>query len=305
MTHEYQGIQRDWAVLLLAHGSPEKVEDIPEYLLKVRGGKPLPEPAVREIVRRYELIGGGSPLRCWTEKQTMMLRERLQAPVAFGMRNWKPYIAEAVAGLPRGVKNLVVVCLAPQNSRTSIGLYREHLNRALETSPPIEVAFIESWHDHPKLIEAFAEKLRAGLAAAKTEFASEPPVILTAHSVPESTIAAGDPYEQQARETAAMVAAAAGVTDWRMAFQSQGMTREPWIGPTVESQIDELAAQKHRTVFIAPVGFLCDHAEILYDIDIQFREYARSKGMELRRSESLNDSGLLTEALAALVEGRR
>lgn len=299
--------QAEWAVVLLAHGSPEKIEDIPEYLLKVRGGKPLPEPAVREIFRRYELIGGGSPLRCWTEKQAMLLHARLRVPVVFGMRNWKPYIAEAVAELPRGLKEMVVICLAPQNSRTSIGLYREHLRRALEMCrPPCpELLFVESWHDQPKLIEAFAQKLRNGLSAAQAEFGGEVPVILTAHSVPESTIAAGDPYERQARETAAQVAAAAGVDNWRMAFQSQGMTPEPWIGPTVESKIDELAAQGCRAVYVAPVGFLCDHAEILYDIDIQFRDYARSKGMELRRSESLNDSPLLIDALASLAEEQR
>lgn len=293
-----------WSVLLLAHGSPERLEEIPEYLLQVRGGRPLPEPAVREIRHRYELIGGGSPLRRLTGRQARALAARLRVPVAVGMRNWKPFIAEAVASLPAGLRKLVVICLAPHNSRTSIGLYRKHLDEALEKAPQPrpEVAFIESWHDHPFLIRAFAEKLRAGLAAFEKETGAGAPVIMTAHSVPESTIAAGDPYEAQARETAALVAEVAGLRNWRMAFQSQGMTAEPWIGPTVESQIDELAAQGYGNVFLAPIGFLCDHAEILYDIDIQFRNYARAKGMELRRSESLNDSPLLIEALASLAE---
>ena len=301
-----------WAVLLLAHGAPECVEDIPEYLKNVRGGRPLPEPVIREIVRRYELIGGDSPLRRITEQQARALQTRLQAPVFVGMRNWKPFISEAVAALPAGLERLVVVCMAPHSSRTSIGLYRKHLDAALEKAaePRPSVSFIEDWHDHPLLIGAFADKIRSALEQiqqCRDRQGAVPgalPVILTAHSVPESTIAAGDPYEAQARRTAALVAEAAGLRNWRMAFQSQGMTPEPWLGPTVQSQIDELAAEGHRSVFIGPISFLCDHAEIFYDIDILFRDYARGKGMELRRSESLNDSPLLIEALASLVLGR-
>jgi len=293
----------NWAVLLLAHGAPERVEDIPEFLKHVRGGRPLPEPAVREIMRRYERIGGGSPLRLLTEQQGRALQARLGVPVLVGMRNWKPFIADAVAALPEGLARLVVICLAPQNSRTSVGLYRKHLEVALEKlSRHPAVVFVESWHDHPKLIQAFAEKLRVGLKGMEVDAGREVPVILTAHSVPESTIAAGDPYDAQVRQTAALVAQAAGLRHWRVAYQSQGMTAEPWIGPTVESQIDELAAQGHRAVFIAPIGFLCDHAEILYDIDVQFHDYARAKGIELGRSESLNDSPLLIEALASLAQ---
>ncbi len=307
----------NWAVLLLAHGAPDRPEDIPEFLRHVRAGRPLPEPAVRDIMHRYERIGGGSPLRRLTEQQACALQARLEVPVAVGMRNWKPFIADAVASLPAGLARLVVICLAPQNSRTSVGLYHQHLERALNaramenalalrnapaTRP--EVRFIESWHNHPLLIQAFAEKLRVGLRAMEAEVNYEVPVILTAHSVPERTIAAGDPYGAQVNETAALVAAGAALCNWRTAYQSQGMTSEPWIGPTVESQIDELAAEGHGAVFLAPIGFLCDHAEILYDIDVRFRDYARAKGMELRRSESLNDSPLLIEALASLARAQ-
>ena len=293
------------AVLLLAHGAPDRLEDIPEFLRHVRGGRPLPEHAVQEITQRYARIGGGSPLRRITEQQARALEKRLGVPVVVGMRNWKPFIAEALANLPVERGRLVVICLAPQNSRTSVGLYRQHLDRALDASPSRpqlrpEVSFVESWHDHPRLIQAFAEKVRAGLAAMEADADGEIPLILTAHSVPESTVAAGDPYDAQVRQTAALVAAAARVRNWRTAYQSQGMTAEPWIGPTVESQIDELAVQGRRAIFIAPIGFLSDHAEILYDIDVQFREYALAKGIELHRSESLNDSPLLIEALAAL-----
>ena len=297
------------AVLLLAHGAPDRLEDIPEFLRHVRGGRPLPEHAVQEITQRYARIGGGSPLRRIAEQQARALEDRLGVPVVVGMRNWKPFIAEALASLPVEVERLVVICLAPQNSRTSVGLYRQHLERELDAGPSRpqgrpQVKFVESWHDHPQLIQAFAEKLRAGLAAMEADVTMEAdgevPVILTAHSVPESTVAAGDPYAAQVEQTAALVAATARLRNWRTAYQSQGMRAEPWIGPTVESQIDELAAQGRRAVFIAPIGFLSDHAEILYDVDIQFREHALAKGIELRRSESLNDSPLLIEALATL-----
>ncbi len=297
-----------WAVLLLAHGAPDRLEDLPEFLGHVRAGRPLPEPALREITERYARIGG-SPLRRITERQARALEARLHVPVLVGMRNWKPFIGEAVAALPAGLARLVAICLAPQNSRTSVGLYRQHLERALGNAPEPrpKLIFVESWHDHPLLIQAFAEKLRAALSAMEAELGMGGggiPVIFTAHSVPERTIAAGDPYQAQVQQTAALVAAAAGLRDWRVAFQSQGqsqaMTAEPWIGPTVESQMDELAEAGHRAVLIGPIGFLCDHAEILYDIDIQFRDYARARGMELRRSESLNDSPLLIEALASL-----
>ena len=296
-----------WAVLLLAHGAPGRLEDIPEFLRHVRGGRPLSEHAVQEITQRYARIGGGSPLRRITEQQACGLAARLAVPVVVGMRNWKPFIAEALASLPAMLEWLVVICLAPQNSRTSVGLYRQHLERALDASPARpqvrpRVKFVESWYDHPRLIQAFAEKVRAGLAATEAGVDGEIPVILTAHSVPESTVAGGDPYTTQVEQTAALVAAAARLRNWRTAYQSQGMTAEPWIGPTVESQIDKLAAKGCRVVFIAPIGFVSDHAEILYDIDIQFREYARAKGMKLCRSESLNDSPLLIETLAALVQ---
>jgi len=294
--------KRGWGVLLLAHGAPENVEGIPEFLRHIRGGRPAPQAMVREIARRYELIGGGSPLGRWTEQQARALEARLGVPVLVGMRHWHPFIAETIAALPAGLDRLVVICLAPHNSQKSAGLDMEQVEAALAklARPRPGLSFVADWHGHPLLIQAFAEKIRIGLQQSCDHEGAGPPVILTAHSVPESTIAGGDPYEARAQETAALVAAAAGLADWRMAFQSQGMTPEPWIGPTVESQIDELAALGRLRVFIAPVGFLCDNAEILYGVDIRFREYAQARGMELDRAESLNDSPLLIEALASL-----
>jgi len=295
-----------WGVLLLAHGAPDKLEDIPEFLLNVRGGQPLPEPVVREITHRYSLIGGGSPLLRLTSLQAEALAKLIAHPVYVGMRNWKPFIAEAVRCLSDdGVERVVAVCLAPQNSRTSIGLYRKYLMDAVkQVRPELAVDFVESWHDHPGLIEAFRERAAAALLAAKDETGGPVPVIFTAHSVPERTIADGDPYERQVRETAALVARATGLTEYRLAFQSQGMTVERWIGPTVESQIDELAQAGGKNVLLVPVGFVSDHVEILYDIDVLFRDYGKARGVAVRRSESLNASPKFAAALASLVTAR-
>lgn len=295
-----------WGVLLLAHGAPDKLEDIPEFLLNVRGGRPLPEPVVKEITHRYSLIGGGSPLLRITNLQAEDVAKRISHPVYVGMRNWKPYIAEAVHRLSQdGIEGVLAICLAPQNSRTSIGLYRQYLMDAIgHVDPSLAVDFVESYHDHPGLIEAFRVRALAALDSASQQTDGPVPVIFTAHSVPERTITGGDPYEQQARETARLVAAAMGLGEYRMAFQSQGLTREKWIGPTVESQIDELAGEGVKEVLLVPIGFVSDHVEILYDIDVLFHEYGTSRGVKVRRSESLNDSPEFAAALASLIAGR-
>jgi len=295
-----------WGVLLLAHGAPDQLEDIPEFLRNVREGRPLPEPAVNEIVRRYSLIGGGSPLLRLTTLQAEALAKLIAHPVYVGMRNWKPFIPEAVRRLRNdGVGRIVAVCLAPQNSRTSIGLYRKYLMDAVaQVHPALVVDFVESWHNHPGLIEAFRERVAAALLAASGETGGPVPVIFTAHSVPVRTIGEGDPYERQVRETAALVAKAMGLTDYRLAFQSQGMTAEKWIGPTVESQIEELAQAGWKNVLLVPVGFVSDHVEILYDIDVLCHDYGKARGISVRRSESLNASLKFASALASLVTAR-
>jgi ferrochelatase len=306
MTTSRSSGQDRWGVLLLAHGAPDRLEDIPEFLLNVRGGRKLPEPMVQEIIRRYRLIGGGSPLLSLTRRQAEGLAQRLAHPVYIGMRNWKPFIADSVRQLhDDGIDRVVALCLAPQNSRTSIGLYRKCLDDAVaKFAPGLQVDFIENWHDHPGLVEAYREKVAAAMARVEKEAGGPVPVIFTAHSVPEKTIADGDPYDQQVRETARLVAEALGLADYRLAFQSQGMTAEPWIGPTVESLIDDLARAGQHHVLLAPVGFVCDHVEILYDIDVLFRDYGKSKGVAVHRSESLNDSPALARALAAIVTER-
>jgi ferrochelatase len=301
---EGAGRTAGWGVLLLAHGAPDRLEDIPAFLLNVRDGRKLPDAVVKEIVRRYSLIGG-SPLLRLTTLQAEGLAKLLGRQVYVGMRNWKPFISEAVRQIKAdGVEGVVALCLAPQNSRTSIGLYKKYLFEDVERlAPDVQVDFIENWHDHSGLVEAFRERVATALA--RVQAAGGPvPVIFTAHSVPEKTIQGGDAYEQQVRETAALVAKAVGLKEFSVAFQSQGMTAEPWIGPTVESLIDQLAAQGQRHVLLAPVGFVCDHVEVLYDIDVFFREYGKTRGVTVYRSASLNDSPLFIQALAAMVTER-
>ncbi len=293
------------AVLLLAHGSPDSVADVAEFLLRVTGGRPLPQPVVEEVQHRYGLIGR-SPLTELTLKQGELLARELKLPVYVGMRNWKPFIPDALHAMASdGIEHAVAICLAPQNSRTSVGLYRSALNEAKGSHLAID--FVESWHNHPLLIKAFAEKLRAGWDRACREMGMPKiPIIFTAHSVPERTIVEGDPYESQAKETASLVAreAALAPEDWTFAFQSQGMSGGAWLGPRVEDTILSLKEKGHRAVFLQPIGFLCDHVEVLYDIDIGFKEFAEKLGIQIRRADSLNDSPLLAAALADIARSR-
>ncbi|MGC2301499.1 MAG: ferrochelatase [Acidobacteriaceae bacterium] len=301
------------AVLLLAHGTADSVDEIPEYLLRVTGGRQLPEAAVEEVRHRFSLIGG-SPLTRLTLEQGRLLADELGTPVYVGMRNWKPYIADVVHGMrDDGITRAVVICLAPQNSRTSVGLYRRAVFAAAEGA--LALNFLDDWADHPLLADAFAERLRAVRDAFSAEASSAVPVLFTTHSVPCRTVITAprtdpnvkpdppDPYPIEAKITARLVAARIpGLTpeDWFFAFQSQGMSGGPWLGPTVEDTLTALRQQGVTNLIIQPIGFLCDHVEILYDIDIGFRNYGANLGIAVRRPESLNDSRLLTLALADL-----
>jgi len=290
------------AVLLIAHGSPERVEDIPEFLQNISRGRPMPEAVVREVQHRYSLIGS-SPLTRITRQQAELAARELGMPTYVGMRNWHPFIADTLSQMVSdNVRRAVAVCLAPHNSRTSVGLYKEVLFGA---GAPFVIDFVEEWHDRPLLIQAFAEKLRAGWAEACREQGSHVPVLFTAHSVPKRTITEGDPYEAQTRETAALVAAQVPeIGDWNFAFQSQGMSGGEWLGPTVEDTIVRLREAGHTSVFLQPIGFVCDHVEILFDIDILFRQFAQARGMKLYRAQSLNDSPTFAQAIAELVRSR-
>jgi protoporphyrin/coproporphyrin ferrochelatase len=301
------------AVLLLAHGTPDRVEEIPEYLSRVTGGRPLPHEVVEEVSHRFSVIGG-SPLTPLTLEQGKLLHQTLGLPVYVGMRNWKPYIADVVHQMRAdAITRAVVICLAPQNSRTSVGLYRRAVFAAAEGH--IDLHFVDDWADHPALIDGFAERLRATLDAVKNESGSAPTVLFTAHSVPCRTVLSApqsdpattpqppDPYPIEAKLTARLVAAQVGLaeSEWFFAFQSQGMSGGQWLGPTVEDTLTALREQGVTNLVIQPIGFLCDHVEILYDIDVGFQAFARSLGITLRRPASLNDSPHLIRALADLV----
>jgi ferrochelatase len=320
------------AVLLLAHGTPDVLGEMAEYLSKVTGGRALPQEVVEELQHRYAQIGLGEtpgleapPLTKWTMTQAYLLEQALDGTKVYvGMRNWHPYIADVVAQMRLdGVTHIKAVCLAPQNSRTSVGLYRQAV---LAAAAGLEVEFVAGWAESPLLAQAFAEKLEPVWARACAEAGRRVPVLFTAHSVPCRTIMTGeasvagarpgtpvqsspDPYPVESKRTAQLVAerlAAVGFGDgdWYFAFQSQGISGGPWIGPTVEDILKAIRDEGHVGVVMQPVGFLCDHVEILYDIDIAFKEMARGLGLKLWRAESLNDSAVLVEALAEVVSGK-
>jgi len=318
------------AVLLLAHGTPETLDDIPAYLRNVVSGRPMPDSVVEEIRHRYSLIGK-SPLTELTLEQGRLLSEKLGLPVYVGMRNWKPYIADVVKQMRAdGITSAAAICLAPQNSRTSVGLYRRAA--FAEAGPPesknaLQLEFVEGWAEHPLLASAFADKLVPLRKQLAEQTGAKVPVLFTAHSVPCRTIqtpasqpaaatpaerekifwpvadpAIPDPYPVDAKNTARLVAQQALIDEsqWFFAFQSQGQSGGPWIGPTVEDTLTAMSDAGHKTVIVQTIGFLCDHVEILYDIDIAFREFAAGLSMRLERTESLNGSPILTEALADL-----
>jgi len=282
-------------VLLLAHGAPERVDDVENYLQYVRGGRPGSAQVVEEVRHRYREIGGSSPLLMWTRRQAEALAAQLQLPVFFGMRNWHPFISEVMPQIKEaGIERLAAICLAPQYSELSVGLYIKRAEEAkAATGVTAEIVWAKTFHDEPLLIEAFAEKL-AWLAGRRPA----PRVLFTAHSLPEKALATGDPYDREARATAAAVAKRLLLVNWDFAYQSQGMTGDKWLGPTVESVLDRYAAEDIREVVVDPIGFVCDHVEILYDIDILFRGYAAERGISLSRPETLNDSPAFIAALA-------
>jgi protoporphyrin/coproporphyrin ferrochelatase len=286
------------AVLLLAHGAPERTADVAEYLGYVRGGRAVKSRVIREVEHRYAAIGGSSPLLAWTRRQAQALQAKLGLPVYFAMRNWRPFIPENLQSIQAdGVDRLVAICLAPQYSKMSVGLYFRRVQEAKQAlNATFDIIWTRSFHSHPLLIEAFAEKLEP--------LNNGSPVLFTAHSLPERILANGDPYDAEARETARVVAARLGLTHWDFAYQSQGMTEEQWLGPTVESMLDRYSGEGVRNLVLAPIGFVCDHVEILYDVDILFHGYAAQRGISLVRPESLNDSPTFIAALAQVAAER-
>lgn len=294
-------------VILLAHGAPNRVADIPEYLTRIRGGTPSSPEVVREISERYEAIGGSSPLLEITRAQADALQGYLnqegdQFRVYIGMRNWYPLIEEAIQqAKDDGMERLIALCLAPQESKWSTERYLNSFNEALGAcnAGDIPVQFITSWPNQPSLIDAFVERYRAAEADLKAKGYDAFHTIFTVHSIPSAYVEAGvDPYVNEYEKTLRGILDQAAIDPWHQAYQSQGMIPCPWLEPSVEETLDKVAEAGGTAALIFPVGFVCDHIEILYDIDIGFKNYAEQKGVALFRTESLNTSSLFIEALA-------
>jgi ferrochelatase len=277
------------AVVLMAYGSPTRLEDIPAYLQDIRGGRPVSSTLVDELVARYRRIGG-SPLNEITERQRAALERELGVPVHVGMKHWQPRIPEAVEeALARGAERIVGLVLAPHYSRMSIGGYRARLEEALADGA--ELVFVESWHDHQPFIDVVADRLRG----------TDAHVVFTAHSLPARILAEGDPYRDELLETARLAAEAATVERWSIAFQSESAIGEPWLEPHVLAELERLRGGGVENVLLAPVGFVSDHLEILWDLDVEARAKAAELGLTLERMPSLNDDPAFIAALAALV----
>jgi ferrochelatase len=283
-------------VLLMAHGTPSSLDEMPEYLTLVRGGRPPSPDLVAEMRHNYQSIGGRSPLTDLTLAQGDALRSRLgpDVPVAVGMRNWHPFIRNALAELAAtGATRIVGIPLAPQFSTLSVGKYFDAARAALPDG--LELVPVESFHVHPLLIEAFAQRL-AQAAPRDGET-----IVFTAHSLPVRVIDAGDSYASQVAGTAAAVAERAGIDGYVVAYQSAGRTPEPWIGPDVSELVAERAGTGAKAFLVVPIGFVCDHTEILFDIDVQAKASAERAGATLRRTESLNSSPAFVSMLEDLV----
>ena len=283
------------AVLLMAYGSPESTAELEPYLLDIRGGRETPKSLVEEITERYELIGGRSPLLDLTRQQAAALETELNrrfagSPLTFktylGMRHWDPRIKEAVAQIAAdGIHQVVGLVMAPHSSSLSTGAYYARLDEAIAgLGVALNIIRIQNWHDHPGFIDAIAEKA----SAARDRFGAETPyVIFSAHSLPVRILANGDHYDAQLHETANLLAERLNLDDgrWQFCYQSAGQSAEPWLGPPIEKVIVELARAGEKNILSVPIGFVCDHVEVLYDIDIACQQLATANDVRLERSE--------------------
>jgi ferrochelatase len=295
------------AVLLMAYGSPDRLDQVEAYYTDIRRGTPPPPHLLAELLERYRAIGGGSPLSRIVEEQRAAAEAELAArgrpiPVFAGMRHIAPRIGRIVEGIAAdGVERFAAIALAPQASSNAAG-YRRAVDAALAglgAAAPT-ASFVDSWHDQPRFVEALAATTREALARF-----TEPalvPVLFTAHSLPARVVTEGDPYPAEVAATAALVARRLGLTSYRVAFQSAGRTGEPWLGPDIRDEIRRLATDGVRELVVRPVGFVADHLEVLYDIDIEAQAVAREAGLRLERARSLNTDPVFIACLADIAE---
>jgi ferrochelatase len=302
--------QQPIAILLMAMGGPDSLENVEPYLKNVRGGRPTSPELVEEIRQRYRVTGGKSPVLGITREVARALEHRLNAGgetryrCYVGLRHWHPFIKEAYAELLEDFPERIIgFCMAPQYSSLSIGAYMKKVEEArAELASETPISFVTSWHRHPLLIAAIVDNIRRALQAFPAEVRSRVPILFTAHSLPERVVAMKDPYPDEVKATAQAVCEQLGSQPTRFAYQSQGRSAEKWLGPAVEETLSDLAQEGHRHVLVAPIGFVCDHVETLYDIDIELRQLARTKGMQLERIPMLNASAPLIDIVTSVVE---
>jgi ferrochelatase len=294
------------AVLILAYGAPNTLEDVDPFYTDIRRGNKPPPELLEELTDRYRSIGGTSPLLGITQRQATALAARMGSDVApyVGMRHWTPWIKDTVAQMSRdGIDEAVVLVMAPHYSSMSIAKYRalvDDANQAL--SKPMRMRFINSWHTEPAFVSSLVQRVRQASEHFSAEEREGLTVLFTAHSLPEKSLKDGDPYSEQLLETSRLVAEAAGIKNWRFAFQSAGRTSEPWLGPDILSVLGDLASKKQSAALVCVVGFVADHLEVLYDIDVEAKPHASGLGIHLERIEMLNDDPVLIQGLANVAQ---
>jgi ferrochelatase len=297
--------QGETAVILLAYGGPDSLDDIPAYVRDIRGGRHTPQHLVDEISKRYRLIGGRSPLLEITQSVAQKMQMRLDLPVYVGMRHWHPLIGDVVKEIAaKGVRHLVAICMAPHYSMLSIGKYKEKLNEAVTANKAtIETKFVESWYDQPDYLRGISENVRQTLSRWPVTEQEQVKIVFTAHSLPEFILERGDPYDEQLRQTASLLAErlALPADRWTFSYQSAALTGVPWLGPQIEDLVVDLAQAGEKNLLITPIGFIADHVEVLYDIDIRVQQIAQEQGVHIERPPMLNDSAPLVDALTALI----
>ena len=302
--------ERPVAVLLMAMGGPDCLENVEAYLMDVRGGRATSPELVEEIRQRYRVTGGKSPVLGITQEVARSLEQRLNASAGqqyrcyVGLRHWHPFIRETYARLLEDFPERIIgLCMAPQYSSLSIGAYIkkvEEARRELASETPI--SFVTSWHRHHLLIASIVGNIHQTLQKFPLDVRSRVPILFTAHSLPERVVAMKDPYPEEVQGTVQSVCEQLGSQPIRFAYQSQGRSGEKWLGPSVEETLAELAQQGHRHVLVAPIGFICDHVETLYDIDIELKQLAQTKGVQLERIPMLNASTALVDLITSIVE---
>jgi len=281
------------AVVLMAFGSPERLADVPAYYADIRGGRPIAPERLEDLVERYRRLGieDSNPLNEITEATRAALEAELGLPVFTGMRHWTPRIAEAAErSLAGGADTIVGLVLAPHYSGMSIERYRAQLAEAVVGRA--ELRFVERWGAEQGFVE---------LLAGRVEPRKDAHVVFTAHSLPARILEQDDPYRDELLETSRLVAERAGAHEWTFAFQSQSPTGEPWLGPDILEHLNELAATDVRDVLLCPVGFVADHLEIRWDLDVEAAGRARELGIRLERIELPNADPAFVRVLAGLV----